>query len=66
MVKSQSSPHQSHQAHQSLAPKPLDKSIQTLFELFLSLQEIENQEVKTYVGFCPKPLLCEEARVYNR
>ena len=66
MVKSQSSPHQSHQAHQSLAQNLWTKSIQTLFELFLSLQEIENQEVKTYVGFFPKPILCEEARVYNR
>ena len=65
MVKSQSSPHQSHQAHQSLAQKPLDKVYKLPLNYF-SLKEIANQEVKTYVGFFPKPLLCEEARVYNR
>ena len=66
MVKSQnlSSPITSN-TRQSLHNEPWTR-IQTPFDYFLSLQEIVKHEVKTYDGFCPKPLLCEEARVYKR
>ena len=66
MVKSKnlSSPITSN-THQSLHNEPWTKK-QTPFDYFLSLQEIAKHEVKTYDGFFPKPLLCEEARVYKR